>query len=168
MTSAIVRRTLARPRGPAAVPRAARGYASPGVRSWSASCDAPAATAWALFARPGEWAAWAPHVRGAWGLGEPEVRPGARGAARLLGVVPVPAHVTAKDAGRSWTWRVAGGAVMTHRVQPRAGGGCTIALDLEAPGPLEPLLAAAYGPVVAVLLRRLARAAEARSTNISA
>jgi hypothetical protein len=36
-------------------------------------------------------------VRGAWGLGSPEVREGAFGFARLLGVIPVPARITAKS-----------------------------------------------------------------------
>ena len=56
------------------------------MRTWTADSEAPAAIAWALMARPGAWSSWAPHVRGAWGLGAPEVRAGARGAARLLGV----------------------------------------------------------------------------------
>jgi hypothetical protein len=97
-------------------------------------------------------------VRGAWDLGEREVRDGARGAARLLGVIPVPARITAKQPGRSWTWRV-GLVEMTHRVEPRAGG-CLVAIDLRAPGPLEPAVAAAYGPVIELTLRRLARRAE--------
>jgi hypothetical protein len=88
------------------------------------------------------------------------VRAGACGAARLLGVVPVPVKVTAKRDGRSWTWRVGGVAEMAHRVEPRAGGGCEVAVDLRAPGPLEPALATAYGPVIGVMVRRLARAAE--------
>ena len=82
----------------------------------------PRPAAWSLLARPARWHEWAPHVRGAWGLGEPEVRVGARGAARLLGVVPVPATViTAKVDGRSWTWRV-GPVDMVHAVRPAAGG----------------------------------------------
>ena len=43
-------------------------------------------------------------MRGAWGLGEPEVQAGNWGDARLFGAVPVPARITAKDAGRSWAW----------------------------------------------------------------
>jgi hypothetical protein len=97
-------------------------------------------------------------VWGAWGLGDPEVRVGATGAARLLGVVPVPARITDKRAGRSWTWQV-GPVVMTHRVEPRRGGSL-VAIDLRAPGPLEPLVAAAYGPLIGLSLRRLARVAE--------
>jgi hypothetical protein len=127
------------------------------MRTWTADSEASAPVAWALLARPGAWSAWAPHLRGAWGLGAPEVREGAVGAARLLGVIPVPAKITAKG-DRSWTWRV-GPAEMTHRVVPR-GTGSVVAVDLRAPGPLEGALAAAYGPIIQRMLDRLARLAE--------
>ncbi len=124
---------------------------------YRARSEAEPARAWALIARPGRWHEWAPHVRGAWGLGEPEVRVGARGAARLLGVVPVPAVVTAKEAGRSWTWRV-GPVDMVHAVRPD-GGGCQVEVELHAPAPVEALLARTYGPLVQRLVVRLARRA---------
>jgi hypothetical protein len=129
------------------------------MRTFTAATAAPPAVAWSLIARPDDWRRWSPHVRGAWRLGEPEVRRGARGAARLLGVVPVPARIVAKREGRSWTWRV-GAVEMVHRVEPRAGGGATVAIDLRAPGPLEPALALAYGPLIDVSLHRLAQEAE--------
>ncbi len=129
------------------------------MSTFSVPCSAPPEAAWSLVAEPARWAEWAPHVRGAWGLGAPEVRDGAHGAARLLGVVPVPARIIAKTPGRSWAWRVGPDIVLVHRVQPRAGG-CEVAIELTAPGPLEPLLRATYGPVIGVMLRRLARAAE--------
>jgi hypothetical protein len=110
------------------------------------------------MARPALWHRWAPHLRGAWGLGEPEVEPGRTGAARLLGVVPVPARIVAKEPGRSWTWTV-GPVALVHRVAPRAGGGAVVAVDIDAPRPLEAVLAATYGPVVQALVRNLARVA---------
>ena len=69
--------------------------------TYTARTSASPERAWALMARPWLWSRWAPHLRGAWGLGEPEVRPGARGAARLLGVVPVPARIVEVDPSRS-------------------------------------------------------------------
>jgi hypothetical protein len=117
------------------------------------------------MAEPSAWPRWAPHVRGAWGLGDPEVREGAAGAVRLLGVVPVPARITAKREGRSWTWRV-GPVEIVHRVE-RRNAGSLVALDLRAPGPLEPVLAAAYGPLILLTLRRLARAAESDARRAS-
>ena len=128
------------------------------MRTFSVDTTAPQAVAWRLIARPQHWPSWAPHVRGAWGLGSPEVRLGAVGAARLFGALPVPARIVAKRPGRSWTWRV-GLVEMVHRVEPRAGG-CEVAVDLIAPAALERALAAAYGPVIAATLRRLARRAE--------
>ena len=127
--------------------------------SYRATSSAPAGAAWALLAQPARWCEWAPHIRGAWGLGSPEVVEGARGAVRLLGMLPVPARITDKRPARSWTWRV-GPVDMVHRVTGRRGGGCEIAVELSAPGPLEPALRATYGPVIQLLVRRLAAAAE--------
>ncbi len=118
------------------------------------------------MAEPERWKEWSPHVRGAWGLGHPEVEPDSLGAARILGFVPVPAQIVAKEAGRSWTWRV-GPATLVHTVTPRRHGGATVAVSIEAPGPLEPLLAATYGPVVQLLVSNLARVAASRSTATS-
>jgi Polyketide cyclase / dehydrase and lipid transport len=126
--------------------------------SFTATSAAPSDIAWDLIARPSRWSEWAPQLRGAWGLGDHEVALGARGAACLVGVVPVPAAVVAKEPGRSWTWRV-GPVELDHRVEPR-GTGCVVAVALRAPAPLEAVLRVTYGPVVAVLVRRLARVAE--------
>jgi hypothetical protein len=128
------------------------------VRSWSADSSAPPPVAWALLSRPEAWPAWSPHVRGAWGLGDGEVRKGAHGAARLLGVVPVPARITASSR-RSWTWQV-GLVEMTHRVEAHGDGGCRVTIELRAPGLIERPVATAYGPVIALTLHRLARVAE--------
>jgi len=128
------------------------------VRTWTAESDGSPRAAWALMARPEAWPAWAPHMRGAIGVGRPEVREGATGLARVLGVVPVPVHVNAKRDGRSWTWWVPPGVEIVHRVVPRPGG-CTVAMDLRGPAGVEAVLAATYGPVVQVCLNRLARVA---------
>ena len=111
------------------------------------------ARAWELISRPQEWSSWAPHVRGAWGLGQGEVRVGARGYARLLGVVPIPATISAVDPGRSWTWQV-GPVEMVHRVD-RAAEGCTVAVEISAPAPIEAALRIGYRPLVDLLLSRL-------------
>ena len=126
--------------------------------TYEARTSAPADRVWPLLARPSSWSRWAPHLRGAWGLGDDEVRPGAFGAVRLLGVVPVPARITAKDPGRSWDWHV-GVASFRHRVTP-APGGSVVAVDITAPAPLEQVLRVTYGPLVALLVRNLARVAE--------
>jgi hypothetical protein len=135
-------------------------------RTYAADTTASVEEAWSLMAEPERWKEWSPHVRGAWGLGHPEVEPKARGAARILGVLPVPAQIVAKEPGRSWTWRV-GPATLVHSVTPRRDGGATVAVTIQAPGPLEPLLAATYGPVVGLLVSNLARVAASRSTATS-
>ena len=129
--------------------------------TYEATSTAPPRVAWPYMARPALWSSWAPHLRGAWGLGDPEVEPGSRGAARLLGLVPVPARILSKDPERSWSWRV-GPATLHHRVEPRAGGGSVVAVDIEAAPPVEAALAVTYGPLVQVLVRNLARVAARR------
>lgn len=115
--------------------------------------------AWDLLARPERWHEWAPHLRGAWGLtgDDGEVAVGARGAVRLLGAVPVPVTIVAKTLGQAWTWRVARVVDMDHRVEPGR-----VAIELRAPAPVEAAVAASYGPLIALLLRRLSRSAAAR------
>ena len=127
------------------------------MRTWTADSAAPPEAAWALLARPDAWSSWAPHVRGAWGLGSPEVRKGAFGAARLLGVIPVPAKITAKGE-RSWTWRV-GPVELAHRVDPAPWRLPSSRSTCAHPGRSSALLAATYGPVIQHMLDRLARVA---------
>jgi hypothetical protein len=118
------------------------------------------ATAWALIARPARWHEWAPHLRGAWGLDDPatgEVQPGRRGAVKLLGAVPIPVAIVAKEPGTAWTWRVGGVVDMDHRVERGRA-----VIEVRAPQPLEAVLGATYGPLIALLLRRLSRTGAAR------
>lgn len=93
-------------------------------------------------------------MRGAWGLGDFEVEQGASGAARLFGVVPVPATITRKRPGRSWAWQV-GPVEMDHRLIPQRRG-TVVEVTVDASAPLELALRGAYGPVMRVALRRLA------------
>ena len=131
------------------------------MRTFAASSRAEPAAAWRLLARPDLWSRWSPHVRGAWRLGAPEVRQGAVGAARLHGVVPVPARIVGKHPGRSWTWQIGFGLVeIVHRVEARPEGGATVAVDVIAPEPLERALAMTCGPIIERSLERLARRAE--------
>jgi hypothetical protein len=137
------------------------------VHTWTVDSSARPAAAWALMSRPSAWPAWAPHMRGFWSrppLGDGEVEVGAWGAAWVVGV-PVPARVIGKRARREWTWQF-GLAQVTHRVEPRRGG-CRLAIDLRAPGPLERVLVLAWGPVFALSLRNLARVAEREAQPVS-
>lgn len=129
--------------------------------SYTAHSGGPPEAVWALMARPVLWSTWAPHLRGAWGLGDPEVREGARGAVRLLGVLPVPARIIDVRPPTSWTWRV-GPATLVHRVVPDGDGGSHVGVDISAARPVEAVLAVSYGPLVQVLLRNLAREADHR------
>src|SRR5918997_443107 len=106
--------------------------------SYEAQTDGAPDAAWSLMARPARWKEWAPHIRGAWRLGDPEVQVGRRGLVRLLGAPLVPARITAKRGGQMWAWKV-GPVELTHRVEP-ADGGALVAVDIEAPATLEPVL----------------------------
>jgi hypothetical protein len=98
-------------------------------------------------------------VGGAWGLGWPQVREGAIGAVRLFGVVPVPARISRVNPGESWAWQV-GLVTIDHLVEALPDGqGTTVAVVIDAPGPLEAALARTYGPVMRGLLERLAQTA---------
>jgi hypothetical protein len=131
------------------------------VRSWSEPVAAPAAVSWALLAQPGLWSRWSPHLRGAWRLGDPEVEEGQAGFARLLGAVPVPVRVTQVTPGASWTWRA--GPMSLRHLAEREGEGSRVTIEMQAPGPLERVLAGTYGRAFPSLLRRLAAEAEGRS-----
>jgi hypothetical protein len=128
------------------------------VLRYEASTSASPGEVWPLLARPDRWHEWAWHISGAWGLGSPEVRAGAIGAVRLLGVVPAPVRLTEVDHGRSWSW-AAGPVTFHHRVDPAPGGGSVVAIDVEAPAPLLHLVGRTYGPVCDHAVRRIAERA---------
>ena len=131
-------------------------------RAYEFEAAAPSELAWSLVARPSRWPRWAPHLRGAWGLGSPEVREGARGAVRLLGLVPVPAQIFSVDAGRAWTWQV-GPVHLVHAVEP-LDTGCRLVFRLSGPTVVVRL----YGPVVHLFLRNLGRVAEQEAADVAA
>ena len=60
-------------------------------------------------------------MRGAEGLGEPEVRAGATGKVLLPGGVRLDAEILEVTPGRSWTWQV-GGLRVRHEVEPTPSG----------------------------------------------
>lgn len=85
------------------------------------------------------------------------MRAGARGAAMLLGVLPVPAKILHKEAGRSWSWLV-GPLTIEHRVEP-VDQGCEIVFEGGAARNLR-VVATLYAPVMHLMAARLARRAE--------
>jgi hypothetical protein len=121
-------------------------------------CAARPARLWELVARPDLWSRWSPYVRGAEGLGSPEVEQGARGKVVLRGGIRVPAEILEVSPGRSWSWQV-GGIVVHHIVTP-APGGSRLVMSVEPNGTLWTPAALAYAPVVNLIARRVAQAAE--------
>jgi hypothetical protein len=128
------------------------------VRSVAADLDISPERAWALYARPEAWPAWAPHLRGASGLTSHrgEVRAGARGLVWVMGVVPLPVRVTWVDRGHSWSWKV-GPVEMDHVVEPREDGGCRVAMVFRGSGLIEQLCLALYGGPAHLFLRNMGR-----------
>ena len=126
-------------------------------------CSAAPEVLWRLVARPDRWHRWSPYVRGAEGLGEPEVEPGARGKVVLKGGLTLPAEIIEVDPGRSWSWRV-GGIVVDHVVSP-APGGSRLEMPVEAASAPWSPAAFAYGPVVGLIARRIVRVAESESAR---
>jgi len=121
-------------------------------------CGAPAERLWALVARPDRWHEWSPYVRGAEGLGTPEVEAGTRGEVVLRGGIRLPAEVTEVVSGRSWAWRV-GGIEVDHMVaQTEEGSRLTMAVDSTG-GPWS-VAARLYAPVVGLIARRIVVIAE--------
>ena len=79
------------------------------------------------------------------------------GGAGLLRDVATAAACGARAHAVGTAWTEQGDRV--HRVEPR-GDGCRVAIDLHA-GRFERALAATYGPVIQIMLDRLARTANA-------
>ncbi len=113
---------------------------------------------WSLIAEPRRWHEWAPHVRSPRGLGDPQVEANRSGTLRLGGALPVSVRIIGVEPGRSWSWRV-GPVEVFHEVEPRPAGALA-RIEISAPRPLEAALRLGYGPLVALLLRNLARVAE--------
>jgi uncharacterized protein YndB with AHSA1/START domain len=119
--------------------------------------DAPPERVWALMAKPELWGRWSPHVRGAVGLGSPEVVEGASGHVVLRGGVRLAARITEVVPGESWSWRV-GGLHVRHTVRP-VGTGSRIEHVVEGSSRPWSIVARAYVPIVGLIARNIARVA---------
>lgn len=124
-------------------------------------CRAAPERLWELVARPELWHRWSPYVRGAEGLGSPEVEQGARGKVVLRGGISLPAEVTEVTPGRSWSWQV--GGIVVHHIVTATPSGSRLEMPVESEGRLWAPAALAYAPVVDLIARRIARVAEAAS-----
>ncbi|WP_156810699.1 MULTISPECIES: SRPBCC family protein [unclassified Arthrobacter] len=110
--------------------------------------SAPAEEVWVLLTDVGRWPEWGPSVTGA-ELYAPCLMAGSTGRVRTLPGITLPFTVTEFDAGRSWSWAVAGIRATGHAVVPE-GEGCRLTFTV-------PWWAPAYLPVCAAALRRIAK-----------
>jgi Polyketide cyclase / dehydrase and lipid transport len=119
--------------------------------------EAPAAELWSLLAEPARWHEWSPYVRGAEGLGAPEVEAGVVGKVVLLGGVRFDAEILDVVPGRSWTWQVAGLRVR-HEVEPTPSG-TRFSMTPDGNGPIWGPAALIYRLPTALIERNVARVA---------
>lgn len=115
------------------------------------------AAVWSLLAEPARWHEWSPYVRGAEGLGSPEIEAGGVGKVVLVGGVRLDAEILAVVPGRSWTWQV-GGLRVRHEVEPIAGG-THFTMAPEGSGPFWGPAALIYRLPTTLIERRVARVA---------
>jgi hypothetical protein len=123
----------------------------------SVKVEAPAAEVWSLIARPARWHEWSPYVRGAEGLGEPEVEAGALGAVVLRGGIRIAAEILEVVPGASWTWQVKGLRVR-HEVEPTSRG-CHLSMTPEGSGPVWGPAALVYDVPTTLIAHNIARVA---------
>jgi hypothetical protein len=124
----------------------------------SVEIEAPAAEVWSLIAEPARWHEWSPYVAGGEGLGEAEVREGARGAVVLRGGVRVGAEILEVVPGASWTWQVKGLRIR-HEVVPTIAGGCRLSMIPSGSGPIWLPIATGYRLSTALIARNVGRVA---------
>lgn len=116
---------------------------------------------WALLTETSRWPDWGPSITGVEPVAArpgPAAGPGSgglafcsRGKVRTVLGAALPYTVTAFEAGRYWSWSVAGIPATGHRVFPQDGG-CLVTFTV-------PWWAPAYLPVCALALRRIERLA---------
>lgn len=120
--------------------------------------EAPAAEVWSLLAEPARWREWSPYVRGAEGLGEPEVEAGATGKVLLPGGLRLDAEILEVVPGRSWTWQV-GGLRVRHEVEATPSG-TRLSMTPEGKGPLWGPAALLYRLPTSLIERNVVRVAK--------
>ena len=129
------------------------------MRVHAVDCDAPSERVWALISQPERWAEWSPHVRGAEGLGSPQVVEGAEGSVVLRGGFRIKARITQVTPGESWSWQVRA-LLVHHAVRPLPGGRSRIEHAVEGFALPWSVVAIAYMPVVGLMARNIARVAK--------
>jgi hypothetical protein len=100
------------------------------IWTW-ADVAAPAEVAWALLTDLARWPEWGPSVRSA-RLDRGPFGPGARGRVETAVGMELPFEVTGFEAGRSWSWSVAGVAATGHRVEPTGPASCRVGFGVPA------------------------------------
>ena len=117
----------------------------------SAACVAPRERIWPLLTETRYWPVWGPSVR-AVDPADATITAGSSGRVLTTGGLWLDFEISGYEAGRFWTWRVAGVEATGHRLIECAGG-TRIVFEL-------PFWAVAYWPVCRIAAVRIARLAE--------
>ena len=81
--------------------------------------DAPASEVWSRLAEFRHWPDWGPSVRAVEADGQAEaVSAGGSGRVQTVLRIWLPFEITKLEAGRAWSWRVAGIEATGHRIIP--------------------------------------------------
>jgi len=107
----------------------------------------PAAVAWRLLTDTEAWPRWGPSVR-AVDAPARRIGPGMRGRVKTALGLWLPFGITDWEAGRRWSWRVAGVPATDHVVERLGPGRCRVAFAVPRWAPF-------YLPVCRAALRRL-------------
>lgn len=118
---------------------------------------APADVAWRLLTDLERWPEWGPSVRSAH-LDRGPFGPGARGRVETAVGIELPFEVTGFEAGRSWSWSVAGVPATGHRVESAGPAACRVGFGV-------PAIAFPYLVVCRIALARIAEIASREAAS---
>jgi hypothetical protein len=115
----------------------------------SIEIQAPASAAWELLTDTRRWSQWGPSVIAA-GCDGHLIGPGSVGWVQTIVGMRLPFRITEFEAGRRWSWEVAGIPATGHRVEALGPGRCRVVFEV-------PLLAAPYLAVCRLAGMRIRR-----------
>ena len=113
---------------------------------------APATRVWEIITDTHVWPVWGPSVIEV-ECKERYIRGSSKGRVKTAVGVWLPFKVTEFNAGRSWSWSVAGISATGHRVELVDDSSCRLVFDM-------PWFGAPYGIVCRIALQRIKRLAE--------
>lgn len=118
----------------------------------SINIDAPASAAWELLTDTSRWSQWGPSIVSA-GCAGRFISTGSIGWVETVLAVRLPFRITRFEAGRYWSWEVAGIPATGHEVESLGPQRCRVSFEV-------PLLAVSYLAVCRLAEVRIKRILE--------